>query len=200
MDKHCEPVSWPGWEGLPTQICSYAEDYVSGGIPVILLDPTQEQLVGWIASACKAAEATDDAYCGQKLAARINEQSGAQFPVAGIVMEDMGDGMRQFAFRDGVTVSVPGVSNGKKGYPTREEIEAALQAAPTDAKKYARIQGTTREEYETYMRKVKNTEPQPVVGLNWAKVIRDEYQQAYRSDCYDLMDAWAVANKSALNR
>lgn len=167
---------------------------------MIFLNPTEDQLVSWVASGCEAARTNDYAFCALKLAERINEQSGAQFPVAGIVMEDMGDGMQQFAFRDGVTVSVPGVTNSKKGYPTRDEIDAALQAEPTAAKKYARIQGTTREEYETYMRNVKKTEPQPVDGLNWAKVIRDEYRQAYRSDCYLLMDAWAVANKSALSR
>jgi len=54
------------------------------------------------------------------------DASGAQYPVAGIVLEDMDGEQAIYPFRDGVTVRISGIENGAKKQPTEEEITLAL--------------------------------------------------------------------------
>jgi hypothetical protein len=196
MEENCRDVDWPSWEGFPTKECRYAQSEIPGGVRVILLNPGKDQLAAWITSACTVAQTNDYEFCARKLADHINQQSGAQFPVAGIVMEDQ----RKYAFRDGVTVGVAGIKNDTEGYPTAAEQEAALTAPVRRVAQYARIQSTTRDQYTEYAGKGLGREPEDVTGLKWQEVIRRLYQQAWKSDSYVLMDAWAHDNQADLGR
>lgn len=196
MEVNCTPTSLPGWEAFPVGLCRYMSG--ASGVPaeVALLDPTDEQAHRWIASACVRINATNIGTCARKIAKRIRAQSGAQFPVAGIVLEDMdGNGrLNQFAFRDGVTVSVVGVVNGAELAPTAAANEAALYASPTTAKIYARIAGTTRAQYAAFTGRPLSE----FDGLKWLRETRAAYQQAWGADSNALIDSWAHANKEAL--
>ena len=163
---------------------------------MILLDPGKDQLAAWITSACTAAQTNNYEFCARKLADHINQQSGAQFPVAEIVMENR----KQYAFRDEITVGVAGVENGSERYPTAAEQDAALTAPVHRVAQYAQIQSTTRDQYADYATKVLGHEPEDVSGLNWQQVIRRLYQKAWRSGKYLMMDAWAHANQADLSR
>lgn len=196
METNCAPTALPGWEGYPVGLCSYPSGDARHPAKVALLDPSDDQLHRWIASACVRARIADIGLCAKKLATRIRSQSGAQFPVAGMVLEDMdGDGrLNQFAFRDGVTVSVAGVSGGADHAPTDAENEAALRAVPIAAKIYARIAGTTRANYAA----MTGRSLSEFDGLKWLSETRAAYQRAWGAPSNDLIDAWALANRSAL--
>lgn len=195
MEQNCATTTLPGWEGFPVGLCRYG---ASGGATaqVALLDPTDQQLHRWIASACAKIRASDIGICARNLAKRIRSQSGAQFPVAGMVLEDMdGNGvMNQFAFRDGVTVTVEGVQNAVERAPSAAENEAALRAPPTAAKLYARIAGTTRAQYAAFVGRPASD----FAGLKWLDETRAAYQRAWGQESNELITAWAVANKAAL--
>lgn len=198
MEGNCTDHAVQGWPGFPTQLCTYTVEGANRPATVVLLDADDAQLHRWIASACRAAATNDLAFCARKLARLIRGQSGAQFPVAGIVLEDMdGDGApNQFAFRDGVTAAVPGVTNGKAGAPSAAETEAGLSATPTAARKFARIAGTTREQFKAY----RGADAPDVAGLKWFDAVRAAYQAAWGADGNDLINAAAVANRGSLSR
>jgi len=201
MAQSCESVSWPNWEDFPTQICTYRVKQGSDPIRVILLDPDSERLARWIKHACEVVQTNDVSFCAKKLLNRILGQSSGHFPVAGIVMEDIlpADGVaEQYAFRDGVTVRVTGVKNTKPGDPSEEEIKASLENDIVTAGKYARLQGTTRDQYEIYVVQQTNQQPENVSGIAWPNVVRHLYQQAWNSESYLLLDAWAWANRASL--
>lgn len=197
MEDNCHHSSFPNWETFPTQECSYQVSGADGPATVVLLNGSDEQLSRWITSACLQIEAPNIPNCAKRLARHIREQSGAQFPVAGIVMEDMdGDGVaNQFSFRDGVTVAVNGVTLGKKGAPSVAETAAALTAQPRSAKRFARIAGTTREQFLAFQ---PSTATSDVVGIRWLAVVRQAYQQAWGQNTNALISAWALANASLL--
>lgn len=193
MEQDCADQAVDGWAGFSIKLCKYTVSGASETAEVVLLDADDAQLVRWIASACVAAKANDVAYCARKLARHIRGQSGAQFPVAGMVLEDMdGDGKpNQFAFRDGVTVSVKGVTGGKSGGPSAAENQAAIANPPLSAKRFARIASTTREQFVAY---VGAASAPPTDGLAWLTVVREAYRRAWGADGNDLINAWAVAN------
>ena len=197
MEGNCHRTSIPNWESYPTQECSYQVSGANGPATVVLLNGSDEQLARWITSACLQIEAPNISSCAKRLARHIREQSGAQFPVAGIVLEDMdGDGVaNQFSFKDGVAVAVDGVILGKKGAPSAAETSAALTADPRSAKKFARIAGTTREQFLAFK---PETSAADVEGIGWLAVVRHAYQEAWGQDANALISAWASANASFL--
>lgn len=199
MENNCTPLEVPNWTGFPTKFCKYTAPGSSLTAEVVLLNPSDDQLERWITSACAAAKTNDFSYCGLKIAKHIRAQSGAQFPVAGMVLEDMdGDGRpNQFAFRDGVTVKVDGVVSGKVGGPNPAENNAALHNPPLEAKMYARISGTLREDYVDYIGRQNSPE---VRGIAWLAVVREAYQRAWNTDSNDLINAWAVANSASFKK
>lgn len=104
----------------------------------------------------------------------IKNASGGQFPVKGIVYENMdGKGFKAYSFLDGVTVFLQ-----TPGEITKENLSRVG--------KYARIISTTREEYNQRFSNVKTD------GLAWLDVVRTEYPKALKSDTNNLMIAWAV--------
>jgi len=192
MEGASEAMNYPGWEGYPTRKHRYK---VSDGktAEVIMCNADARQLARWIVTACIEARGSADPKYTDELCRQIMEASGAQYPVAGIVLEDMdGKAHAIYAFRDGVTVRIEGIENGAKKQPTAEQISSALDPTvkPTAALKYARIQSTTREEYRAAGGK------EDVDGLRWLDVSRKLYQEAWGKDRNELMIAWAKANLS----
>jgi endoglucanase len=122
-------------------------------------------------------------------------QSGAQFPVAGVVFEDIlpaNGKLEVFAFRNGVTVRVNGITHLGTAQPSAVEIEKSLHGEVTSAFRFARIQSTTREQY------LANGGTRNVTGNAWNEVNRDLYKAAWGRNRNEMMVAWARANKALL--
>ena len=93
MEENCEPTTYPGWEGLPLQQCTYSvkgsADPAKKTAKVIMLNGSPDQLARWVVSTCVEVTGAAAVRCTRKLSHHINGQSNAQFPVAGIVFEDI---------------------------------------------------------------------------------------------------------------
>jgi len=198
MAANPEPVSVPGWEGYPTTKYTYTvKDRPNGQTKtasVIMLNPDARQLARWIVTSCLEAKGSAAPALTRKLADHILSQSGAQFPVRGIVYEDIipANGIYEiYCYMDGVTVKINGVEHRGEKQPLPEQINKSLQAVLADVTyvgKFARLQSTTREQYR------QNGGKEPVEGTNWLRVSRELYQKAWKSDRNELMIAWAKAN------
>ena len=118
MEENCAPATYPGWETLPLKECTYgvkrANDPLKKSAKVIMLNAEPDQLARWVVSTCLEVVGNASNKCTKAIGAQIIGQSGAQFPVAGIVFEDIlpEDGKYEvFAFRNGVTVRMNGVTH-----------------------------------------------------------------------------------------
>jgi len=192
MAQNCAETSYPGWEGLPLQKCRYTvqdEGGVQKSATVILLIPSVEQIARWVVYACMEVKGNADRQCTDTVSRRIVSQSGGQFPVAGVVLEDIlptdnPDGIYEvYVFRDGVTVRVDGIKNGSTIQPTEEQLDAALFGEVKSSGIYARVQGTTREEYKVYGGTVDVGESR--LGhrkLAWLQVVRELFKSAWNSN------------------
>jgi hypothetical protein len=198
MEANPEPVSVPGWEGYPTRQYRYSvKDRTNGATKsasVIMLNPDARQLARWIVTACLEAKGAADERDTRKLADHIIAQSGAQFPVRGIVFEDIlpHNGIYEiYCFRDGVTVKISGVDHRGETPPSAAQLDRALHAPLSEVTwvgAYARIQSATREDYQ------RAGGQEPVAGAGWLEVSRTLYQRAWGADRNELMIAWAKAN------
>jgi hypothetical protein len=197
MEANPQSVTVPGWEGFPTLKHTYSvKDRATGGpktASVIMLNPDARQLARWIVTACVEAKGAAAEAHTRKLSDWIISQSGAQFPVRGIVYEDIlpANGMNEiYCFMNGVAVKVSGVEHRGEKQPTPEQMAKALNARPSDVTwvgKYARIQSTTREQY------LKAGGKEKTEGAAWLEVSRKLYQAAWGKDRNELMVAWAKA-------
>lgn len=199
MEQECEPTNYPGWEGFPLIKCHYSvidEDGTKKSAEVVMLNPSPEQLARWVVYACLDVKGSADSKYTDKLSKHIIAQSGAQFPIAGIVFEDIlpKDKIYEvYCFRNGVTVGIKGVKHQNTNQPTNEEIEKSLYGEVKWTGKFARIQSTTREEYKENGGTVdvgdsKNRK------ISWLDVSRELYQAAWGNDRNELMIAWAKKN------
>src|SRR5678815_3854885 len=76
---------------------------------VIMLNAEPDQLARWVVSTCIEVVGNASNKCTRTIGNQIIGQSGAQFPIAGIVFEDIlpaNGKFEVFAFRNGVTVRV----------------------------------------------------------------------------------------------
>lgn len=193
-----------GWEGFPTKRFTYAVTDKNGAkksADVVLLDPSPTQMAMWIVSAIREVNGTDDDALARKAFANAIGQSGGQFPVAGVVYEDIlpEDGVNEaYCFRDGVTVAVEGVKHRGVDPLSPAEIEASISGKVTRVFKYARIQSTTPEQYIAIggAKHVLGADGKP--SMQWPIAIRQEYQAAWRSERNALIVAWITAQSSAV--
>lgn len=199
MEKNCQPTTYPGWEGLPLQQCTYSVKGHNDSAPktakVIMLNASPEQLARWVVATCVEVTGGARRRCTDTLSKHIIAQSGAQFPIAGIVFEDIlpEDGVNEvYAFRNGVTVRVDGVTHRSPQQPTAAQIEKSLNGQVTSTFKFARIQSTTRENYKA------NGGTRNVTESAWLDVVRDLYKAAWGNNRNELMIAWARANAARL--
>lgn len=195
----------PGWEGFPVKLYSYqtgVDKYtgVSKTGKVYLLNPTPEKLAMWIATTCWIVKNSVDYAYTLALLKAVRGQSGAQFPVKGVVYEDMNEVhfYEPYVFKDGVTV-YPADSTmiAKNKTCTDNQLDFYLAIKIEDIKpqtgRYARIISTTREQYTANGGAIDVGD-----GSNrkkaWLDVVRKAYQDAWRSDKNELMIAWARQN------
>lgn len=198
----------PGWEGFPVELWEYHTGIdININAPkrglVYLLMPSAEKLAKWIATAVYDVTGQVRYDDFEKVRKFITWQSGAQFPVAGVVYEAMykeGD-WYPYIFKDGVTVYMENeeLHKSKDNNPSDELLNFYLNMTNADLKantgRYARISSTTREMY--YKAGGKDKVGQSDDGQRsqaWLDTVRKNYQQAWNSDRNFLIYAWAYSN------
>lgn len=198
-----ERTDLPGWEGYPVKLYEYytGKD-IKKGVPkrglVYLLNPSPEQLATWIATTCwEVKQSTDTTYL-YKLANFIKRQSGGQFPVQGVVYEDMYTRgyYEPYLFKDGVTVyAADSTRMPADKHCTDEQLEFYLRMTNADLKpntgRYARICSTNRTQYYNNGGKTDVGDNDERRSRAWLDVVRQLYQLAWLSDRNELMIAWA---------
>ena len=199
MDEECvSNRTYPKWEEFPVQFCSYGVTDLDGTrktASVFLLNPTAKQAAAWIKTACQNSSEVNN--CHTYLIKRIKKASGYQFPVAGVVYEDLfdkagnrkSDGVYEaYCFRDGVTVKVVGFEHRKTEKLSSQDIQTCLDGAPQSALQYARIHNGTRGDYTRSggVVDVGSSEKQRLV---WLEVVQQSYQAAWNSNSYSLLNA-----------
>jgi len=187
-------VMVPDWSGFPIQHFRYVKTDPNGVKKtgeVALLDPSPEQLAVWISTAVKDAVGWFDISKAKVLAQHCLDQSGFQFPVRGIHWENVTPIFTAYTFFDGVTVRLKGWDPSWPTKPLSQDmLDESVNAAWSDlseARLYARLQGTTREEYKANGGKL------PTDGKDWLKAVRDCYQRAWGTSENELMTAKAKA-------
>lgn len=195
----------PGWEGFPVKLYEYktAPDlhtHQPKVAKVYLLDPSPEKLAMWIATTCWIVKKSLDYQYTHKMLAWIKNQSGAQFPVKGVVYEDQytPTDFYPYIFKDGVTVYVKdSIQFPKDETCTPEQINYYLHLTNAELKpqtgQYARIASTTREDYKANGGKA-DVGSKDDRKIEWLNVVRQLYQQAWRSDTNQLLIDWAKSH------
>jgi hypothetical protein len=190
----------PGWEGLPTRRYTYTvkdQDGTTKSADVVLLDPSADQIARWIVQALVEVTGAYDPDQGRRAFKNVIAQSGGQFPVAGVVYEDIipADGVHEvYCFRDGVTVEVEGVKHRGTAPLTAAEIDASINGKVKRVFTYARIQSTSPKMWIDAGGSSDVLGPDGKPTDRWRQVIRDEYQKAWTSPRNGLMVAWVKAN------
>ena len=167
-----------GWENVNVSLYQYAID--SGKIigHVYMANADAKKMAAWIITTCFSLTKKLEKNNTDFLIKSIRNASGGQFPVKGIVYENMdGKGYYPYIFKDGVTVFL--LQN------TSDDLSLITNTNIRRTGKYARIISTTREEYNALFPD-KNTE-----GMEWLNIVREEYKAALMSDTNNLMIAWA---------
>ena len=197
----------PNWEGYPVQLYEYytGRDIYLGepkrGL-VYLLDPSPEKLAKWVVNAVFDATGALDPADIEKLCAFIQWQSGAQFPVSGVVYEDMYTAgfYEPYVFKDGVTVYVADSTwLTPDKHPTDEMLEYYLtltddQLRPNPGR-FARISSTTREMYYAACGTAEvGRSDDGERSQAWLAEVGRLYREAWGSDKNFLIYAWAKAN------
>lgn len=209
-----ETKDFQNWQGISLELCDYTRPKDKTGLikhaRVAVHIPTANQLARWVVATCFIVNGSVTTKCTNELVNRVEQQSGGQFPVSGIVFEDMDEDKYEnvWNFRDGVTVVFEkGSNNDSKEQPSNEQIESALtgKILRTGKNGYARIVGTIREEYISSCQVDNNCLPDTQkIGttaerkVEWVNVVRQLYQNALENDRNELMIAWARNNKAAL--
>ena len=189
MEADCADTSFLKWEEFPLKKCTYSQpdSHASSGkkATVIMLNPEKELLAKWLVASCVIVKGnTGIKSCSVKLAKAIIDASGSQFPVAGIVLEDMdGDNVQNaFTFRDGVTVKLQGgLPVGSQELFGETENNVALDPntiveSTASTAGPARIQSTSRQMYKNYL----GNGARDVTGLKWLDEVRRLYQDAWK--------------------
>lgn len=197
----------PNWEGYPVQLYEYytGRDIYLGepkrGL-VYLLDPSPEKLAKWVVNAVFDATGALDPADIEKLCAFIQWQSGAQFPVSGVVYEDMYTAgfYEPYVFKDGVTVYVADSTwLTPDKHPTDEMLEYYLtltddQLRPNTGR-FARISSTTREMYYAAGGTAEvGRSDDGERSQAWLAEVGRLYREAWNADKNFLIYAWAKAN------
>jgi hypothetical protein len=161
---------------------------------VYLADASDERIARWVISACwRAKHQLTEALVDHTLI-NIDTMSNGQFPVMGIVYEDMdGKGEKPWLFMDGVTVfpKAP-LSMGVLGEAT---IDSCIHLSPDRLKSrfgaFGRIASTTREQYYKNGGKVPVGHTGHDQRMAWLAVVRELYKKALQSDENELLTAWS---------
>lgn len=168
-----------GWEGVNVTLYEYKVDNGKKSGKVYMANADSEKLAAWIITTCVVLTGTLDKSTTDILIKAIRKASGGQFPVKGIVYENMdGKGYKPYMFKDGVTVFLNQPNSTDIALLTDENIKLTG--------KYARILSTTRHQYNRIFPNTKTD------GNRWLEVVREEYKSALASNINNLMIAWAA--------
>ena len=194
-----QDVHIAGWEGFPTKRYHYSVTDKDGTVKsadVVMLNPSAQQIARWIVQAMIEVNGAYSAADGRRAFKNVIEQSGGQFPIAGVVYEDIlpADGKFEiYCFREGVTVMVDGVPHRGTDPMTASQIEQSISGKVTRVFTYARIQSTTPQQFIDAGGSpeiLKDGKP----TARWMDEIRRAYQAAWKSDRNALMVAWVKGN------
>jgi hypothetical protein len=215
-----------GASRFPIRRCSYNQDGFTA--EVIMMNPDAEQIARWVVSACQASRrvATGELgfeRCLVSAAREIWLQANAQFPISGLVVEDIDcDGPRstQWGFRHGATVRLEGMPKAdEESQPagvcqsppadvprlcTAAKIDdpglrESLLTAPvveTAALAYARLSNLSR---TSVFQGNAGRCPRPGGGQpEWLDRSRDGYLAALGSDDYPMLTQWIDSDRAVL--
>lgn len=199
-----ENTEIPGWEGFPVKLYEYYTDVdVKINKPkkglVYMLNPSPRQLSMWIINAVHAATDTLRYEDIKRLSNFIKWQSGAQFPVKGVVYEAMyvRNHFRPYVFKDGVTVYLADAAHFPRvdSTCTEEHLqfyinEMANEHLKPNTGRYARISSTSREMYYEAGGTV-DVGCDTLRSHAWLDEVKRLYQKAWTSDENELINAWA---------
>lgn len=193
----------PGWEGLPTRRYTYMvldRDGTAKKADVVMLNPSADRIAEWIVSALVEVRGRYDADDGRKLFAHVIGQSGGQFPVAGVVYEDIipADGVNEiYCFRDGVTVEIEGVPHRGTAPLTPQQVEASIGGKVKRVFTYARIASTSPKMWidAGHAKDVLGEDGKPTV--KWLEEVRKAYQSAWDLPRNELIVAYVRATMPA---
>lgn len=198
MADDCAPATsgFSAWEDLPLERCKY---HLNGqNAEVVMLNPGPRRLTAWIQDACEDLS-SNVANCMQKTFRQVLYQSGGQFPVGGVVIEDMdGNGRgNAYAFRDGVTIRVAAFGTGTESLLTSTQVARSYTDASSATYSYARPVSVTREQMTRYA---------PVEGLtipnlgssserknSWHELTGKLYRESWFSNRSHIIRAWVYA-------
>lgn len=165
-----------GWEGIEVSLYHYKVQGTDIIAKVYLADADSRKIASWIISTCVIVTGKLNKSDSDRLIKDIRFASGGQFPVLGMVYEDMyGTGQKCYLFKDGVTVYLPDVNI--------RELSEINDSSIVRVGKYARIISTTREEY------INKFGAADLEGKKWHEVVKNEYKKALLSDRNNLMIA-----------
>ncbi|XZF13463.1 hypothetical protein ACTHGU_16880 [Chitinophagaceae bacterium MMS25-I14] len=208
----------PGWEGDTLTLYQYSiADKADTTLTakVIMYNANDHRIANWIYYALKDCNKKTDSKNIDAVIDYIRKQSGFQFPVRGIVYEDLQtayskkktDGIQEtYFFFDGVAVShktikintyIPGKPPQRA---TGAQNDALLQMTLTNVERaflYARISSTLREEYQSFMKHIHQTsvpDQNADNGKVYLETVRKEYRAAMHGKRNNLIAAWVYAN------
>ncbi|MCK9627172.1 MAG: cellulase [Bacteroidales bacterium] len=165
-----------GWEGIEVSLYHYKVHGTDIIARVYLADADSRKIASWIISTCVIVTGKLSKSDSDKLIKDIRFASGGQFPVLGMVYEDMyGTGQKCYLFKDGVTVYL---ADGNI-----RELSEINDSTIVRVGKYARIISTTREEY------INAFGAADLEGKKWLEVVKNEYKKALLSNRNNLMIA-----------
>ncbi len=165
-----------GWEGIEVSLYHYKVHGTDIIARVYLADADSRKIASWIISTCVIVTGKLSKSDSDKLIKDIRFASGGQFPVLGMVYEDMyGTGQKCYLFKDGVTVYL---ADGNI-----RELSEINDNTIVRVGKYARIISTTREEY------INAFGAADLEGKKWLEVVKNEYKKALLSNRNNLMIA-----------
>lgn len=148
---------------------------------------------------------------------QIKSVSGFQFPIRGIVYEDLRnskgmynnktnkeiDGIQEtYFFFDGISVSHKTIKittyNFIKGKPQRIKNDSLIlnmkESEIETAFTYGRICNIQREDYNKFL-VFKKQKTIDLEGIKFLYIVREEYQKAMHSNRNNLISAWVYSNK-----
>jgi hypothetical protein len=194
MERDCNTTTYPEWDAVPLRRCRYrVSDSYSGGTrwaEVILANAEPEQLARWVVQAAQERRGRVQRSDTDAICANILGQSGGQFPVAGVVYEDMdGTGQRIYPFRNGVAVRVEGLPFATREQPSESQMVAYRTGAIAYVGRYARIAGTLPEAWTALTGARVDAD-----RSNWPAIVARAYRDAWGNDRNALIVAWARAN------
>lgn len=194
LEGDCQPTTYPGWSGVPLRLCRYrVSDSYSGGTrqaDVIVANPEPAQLARWVVQAALERRGRVQRSDTDAISVNILGQSGGQFPVAGVVYEDMdGTGQRIYPFRNGVTVRVEGLPFATREQPSATQMAAYRTGAVAYVGRYGRIAGTLPEHWTAL-----TGERVAADRSNWPDIVGRAHREAWGRDRNALIVAWARAN------